>query len=69
MKQTIAEAMLNPYTRARAVGQLADWIRAGGGTYKDVLKSVKRIHSEAGKPVPSDAEIDWWLEEADMESA
>lgn len=61
----LSEAILNPYSRAEAVGQLADWIRlVNGGTHSDVLLAVKRIHSEAGKPIPTDADIEWWLEES-----
>jgi len=62
-------AMLDVYTRARAVGQLADAVRSLGGQHADVVRLVQEVYAEAGKPVPGLAEIDWWLEESELEVA
>lgn len=60
---TINDAILNPYTRAEGVQQLAAWIiQVNGGTRADVIKAVKKIHETAGKPVPTDAEIEFWMD-------
>lgn len=60
-------ALTDVYTRARATGQLADKVRARGGTHADVVRLVQAAHEAAGKPVPGLAEVDWWLEESDLE--
>lgn len=60
------EAILNQSTRVRAVGQYADWMRYSfERTHADVVRGVQRIFRDAGQPVPPDAEVDAWLEEAD----
>lgn len=50
---------------ARAYGQLADIIRSRGGTHAKTLTVVKEVFAKAGQPIPSDAEIDEKLGEAD----
>lgn len=63
---TMRAALVDVYRRARACGQLADAVRARGGQHADVVRLVQEAHRLAGKPVPGEAEVDWWLEEADL---
>jgi len=62
----LVDMMLNPLTRALAVGMAADALRAGGAKDRHVVAVIQRIHHENGKPVPTAEEIDWWLEESDL---
>jgi len=49
----------------RAYGQLSDLMRSQGKRYNDVLAKVREIFAEAGRPVPSDADIDDKFHECD----
>lgn len=59
----VGEAILLGH--AGAYGQLSDAIRARGGTYRDTLEHVKGIFTRAGRPAPSDADIEDKMQEAD----
>jgi len=53
----------------RAYGQLSDLMRSQGKRYNDVLAKVREIFVEAGRTVPSDADIDdKFRESEDLES-
>jgi len=49
----------------RAYGQLSDLMRSQGKNYRQVLVKVREIFTEAGRPVPSDADIDEKFHECD----
>jgi hypothetical protein len=62
----------DPETRARAVGEVADRMRgqAMPGGYRRTLEYIGLAYAQAGRVIPSDAEVDAWLAEADdLESA
>lgn len=50
---------------AKAYGQFSDLIRKRGGTYRETVTRIKKIFVEAGRPEPSDADIDDKFAEAD----
>lgn len=50
-----------------AWGRLADKVRSMGGTYRDTYEWVCIIHHKAGREIPSLAEFDEILREADEE--
>jgi hypothetical protein len=64
---TLGEAILTG--NARAYGQLSDLMRSQGKNYRQVLAKVREIFTEAGRPVPSDADIDDKFRECDDEEA
>jgi hypothetical protein len=49
----------------RAYAQLSDLMRSQGKRYNDVLAKVREIFVEAGRPVPSDSDIDEKFYECD----
>lgn len=59
----LSEAILNG--DARAYGKLSDLMRVKGARYREVVALIKKIHVEAGRAEPSDADIEDKFTEAD----
>jgi hypothetical protein len=51
--------------KPQAYGQLSDLMRSQGKRYADVLAKVRQIFTEAGRPAPSDGDIDDKFAECD----
>lgn len=62
----LSEAILNPSTRIKAVGQLCDAMRDRGGNYGTTVLAIQRVFRVAGKPVPSAADVEEMFYEADV---
>lgn len=62
-------AVLDPKTRAKAVGRVAARFKSWGLSHDETIEAVQTLYRKEGRPVPTDDDIEFWEVESDPDFA